>query len=471
MSFGPVVDQFISATATGQAREIACFGTRGDGKTIGALFAMLAHAEIHKRHGFKTPAKWIGVADTFESHKSKTFESLTKDFWAGCWQQSDGGKVWHGGDLVDLHLFGVKDNTEIDRVRTETVGVWFEEPAPAAVLVQSSGLTETAWTTALTSQRIPTHAKVGIMTLNYPDEDHWTAQRFVFNPEPETDYFPIPNSDEGLKILRRYFRIPPGERATREDRAEWEKITQNRPDLKRRLLDGQFGSIMLGQQVAVGFNEDLHVSREPIRPMANEPLFLGQDFGHTPTCVIGQNWRGFVRIYAALTIDRGGTKQLYEQSVIPWLNAFAPWALRDSSFIRATYDPAAPDDESNIESNPQTTCEQLIGGYWQPGPVSWEGRKGPMLEIFNKSVGGAPALQINRDGCKQLIQSLSGRWYYPLNKGGGVSKDAPAKPNHPFEDYGDSFCYFLAGALPEIARQYRPRQQTKVVTEHRIFGR
>jgi hypothetical protein len=387
---------------------------------------MIAHAPKHHAAGFPLPTRWMGITDTFQSHTEKTVFSLENELWRGLWRISKGGHMatarLNGKDLVKLSLFGIEDEGAKARVRREATGAWWEEPAPASVLVESSGVDEDSYAMGITSLRMASYHNPCILTLNYPDEDHWTWRRFVEDRHPGTAYF----------------RVPPGERATPEQRKLWLDATANRPDLQRRLLLGMPGTILQGDQVAEGFNEDVHVSKETLTPIKGEPLFIGQDFGHTPTATIGQSWRGGLRVYASLTIDRGGVKQLVQGVVQPWLRAYAP-----SCQIVGMYDPSAADEQTDIEQNPAELLRVLLPGYWDMGPVKWDNRKGPVLAAMNKAVAGMPALQIDRNPyTKDLIRSLSGRWFYPRNKG-MISKDLPKKPNHPWEDHGDAFAYML----------------------------
>jgi hypothetical protein len=49
------------AVGDGAAREIACFGSRGDGKTFAALVAMIMHSVAHKATGYPLPVPWVGA--------------------------------------------------------------------------------------------------------------------------------------------------------------------------------------------------------------------------------------------------------------------------------------------------------------------------------------------------------------------------------------------------------------------------
>jgi len=54
----PTAGAFAIAIAQGQAREYACFGARGDGKTFAALIGMILHAQKHHEAGF--PCRYPG---------------------------------------------------------------------------------------------------------------------------------------------------------------------------------------------------------------------------------------------------------------------------------------------------------------------------------------------------------------------------------------------------------------------------
>jgi hypothetical protein len=204
---------------------------------------------------------------------------------------------------------------------------------------------------------------------------------------------------------------------------------------------------MLGPQVAEGFNQDVHVSPVRLRAQRGEPVLVAQDFGHTPATLIGQPWRGRINILAALPCQRGGIKQQLEGTVLPWLRMHAPWVLEDSSLVCGVYDPAgATADETDIEQNPLDELERLLPGRWSPGPVAWESRKNAMLALLNRPfVPGQAALQIDPVEGRPLIQALNGRWHYPQSHTGAITRDLPKKPNHPWEDLGDDFCYFASG--------------------------
>lgn len=454
----PIAGKFVLDTVYGnpqEKREGAAFGARGDGKTFSALIAMILHAQEHHKHGYPLPVPWIGVTDFFTSHKLKTIRSLESPIWKGGWKIADGGhkSIFKLGkqDLVSLDLFGIEDQGAMDRVRMETVGVWFEEPAPSAVLVQSAGISESSWLLALTSQRIPSYKHPAIITSNYPDEDHWSWQRFVLKESPGTFYY----------------RIPPGERASPEQREEWRTALQDRPDLLRRLLDGEPGLIILGPQVAQGFIRDVHVLEE-LFIHANEPVILGVDFGHTPTCIVGQEWRGFVDLFAVFNELHAGTRQLITNQVKPYLAKFAPWSLTNNQFLAIGYDPSGnTQEQSDIDSSPIRVIRELLGGHSTAGPVSWNGRKDPLLALLNRMNRGRPALRISKSPfTKDLVSALDGRWYYPQDKMGNVNRDLPKKPNHPWEDIGDATCYLINRVQPTVrARQSKPEVPVQISDE------
>jgi hypothetical protein len=430
--------------------------------------------------GYPLPVPWVGVTDTFTSHKLKTIKSFENVIFKGGWRLTDNDHVatfyLAGTALVRVDLFGIEDQGAMDRMRMETVGMWFEEPAPSSQMVVSSGVNEDAWSLGLTSQRTPSHFHPAVTTENLPDEDHWTwkranpHQRPVFShPEQFKKMFesmgmrwlsewskypqgsPLSECMGNSSVLPtvQWFRVPAGERADEESRANWGASLQNRPDLVRRLLLGLPGVIMLGDQVAQGFSREVHVSQKIVPFVPGEPVYFGIDFGHTPTAIIGQPSGGVMRIKAGLHLPGAGIQQLFEDLVLPWLGRFAPWVLKapdDYAFIG--YDPAQGSlekpkgSEADIDNAALVMIQQMLGGGWfESGPIQWEIRKNILVQIFNRRNGIlVEDNQFNQD----LIRALDGRWFYAKSHQGELRSDKPKKPNHPWEDLGDAFIYLLS---------------------------
>lgn len=428
------------------ASESAIFGARGDGKTGALPVVMAIHGDLHREAGHQLPVPWLGITDTFKSHEDKTIPSWGRPWLGGLItfrdDQHTAVLTVDGVELATMRLLGVPDLGAAGAVRTEVVGLWCEEAAPALVLEAATGVTEDTWNLARTSQgsRVPSVHYPAVHTLNYPDADHWTWTRYVVRKHPGTTYV----------------RVVPGERATEEDRERWREALDGRPDLQRRLLDGAPGVIAEGPQVALGYRSDVHVSRTRLRPTANAPLLIGIDGGLTPSATIAQYIGGgaTLNVLAALACERGGTRQLCEDYIRPWLASNASWALHDRRALVCYVDPSLDvPDQSNLEATPVRVMRDVLGAAVHLGPVDWPSRRDPLLALLGKvnPLTGRPALQLDPEDALLLDRSLSGRWHYPLVRG-QVSREGPVK-NHPWSDLADSLTYLAAGVAPTKRRK------------------
>ena len=100
--------------------------------------------------------------------------------------------------------------------------------------------------------------------------------------------------------------------------------------------------------------------------------------------------------------------------------------------------------------NPVARRRAALGGSFIPGAVDFPARLGPMLALFQQGDGrGTPALQIcPGPDARPLVRALSVGWDLATTRGGAIIRDQPRQPNHPHEDCGDAFCYFVGGIAP-----------------------
>ncbi len=428
---------------------------------MAALGVMAVHAMKHAEAGFPLPTRWIGATGTFEEHLAKTIPSLEAPVFGGAWIVSDGGHtaelVIDGSVYVVLRLTGVAHRADMDKLRSEAHGVWFEEPAPVlSEIEKATGILERAWLIALSSLRLPSYHRPAIITSNYPDVDHWTWLRFKLRPSPRAFCF----------------EIPAQERTTLDDRRRLDELFGSDPALHARLVQGKPAPVLEGQPVARGFNFEGHVAAGALEPLEEIPLVLGWDAGHTPTCVVMQPAKGHVYVYAGLYQINSGLRQLIVEDVKPWLAQHAPWSLRgpigDASPFRHYTDHVMGAYEStDADVSPHRLIRQLLGGVCHLGQSAWTPRIDPLLALFLRScTDGSRALQIaNTEHTRDMIRALMGRWNYPTTASGNLRTDRPNKNDHPWSDLGDCLCYGVGGIAPSkpapdprrLAQQQRAR--------------
>jgi hypothetical protein len=432
------------STVSGAYREVGVLGPRGDGKTVMGGVTWSVYAERHRLAGYPLPVKVMVPTDTFQSHTEKLCPSLANPLWQGLWTPTQDAHVWTatlgGQPYVELRLFGVKDPSEQDKLRAEAHALWVEEAAPAGVEA-SGGLTEEALGLGITSLRLPSYHHPVLVTSNYGSESHWSWQRYAVRQQP------------GTKLIR----IPPGERASAEDRASWMEALDGRPDLQRRLVQGEPALIIAGEGVLTGvWNSDLHVSREPIRAEPGARTMLGHDCGLRPATVVVQEVRGQLRVLASLTTEYGGMAQHIAGVVLPWLGRHGLLGARART-LEHRLDPAGMvGDQGDSSGSPEKAIRRLLGGALREGPVKWAPRIEPLLGVLGRMVGGQPALVVAPGPDTAVLrEAAAGKWFYPRRGDGSIVRELPEK-THPHSDVGDALCYAVAALTP-----IRDRESTK----------
>jgi hypothetical protein len=212
---------------------------------------------------------------------------------------------------------------------------------------------------------------------------------------------------------------------------------------------------LLGEPVAQGYSSSLHVAPKPLHPVEGQPLFCGWDGGLGPACVLLQVLDGRIFIYAGLT-TRGGTEQLIDGLVKPWLSQRAPWFRRPGALVHVIDPSMKSRSQDNSEHSPERTLWRLLPGRVEYGSVDWPGRRDPLLSWLQRMAYGRGALQIDAGSdCEELRAAFAGGWFYPVHVGGDVRSEQPKKPNAPAADLGDAACYAIAAATGAEARAER----------------
>ena len=376
--------------------------------------------------GASGPMEVGGVRDTWTNIERSVVPTLkdgeTKGWWDLTLYDQDKQALLNGG-LIHMNFFGMDRDADSNKFQGyQAAVVWIEEPAPAADL--SSGVSVKAFTLGISSLR-QTGFKTSLqITMNPPDEDHWAITT------------PTVLQEKGLDSLRvETFWIPPGEnrhlpKGYRERmRAAFEAAGQY--DLVRRLVEGQIGSVQLGEAVTPGFS-DLHIAKGPLPLSTRWKTYRGWDLWMNPAmCMVQVTPSGHVHVVGALQASGMGVEEFIQQYVLPWQTKFgilpprpgAPDGFgrgpRAGFTIEDVIDPSgSTPDQSSSKRSARKIIELLLRTSCSPGPVAIDARVQSVNTLLGRMPGGRPMLQIDPVEGKPLIRALRGGWHRSRSNSG-----------------------------------------------------
>ena len=376
---------------------------------------------------------WAIVRDTRKNLGQTTVKSIKRWIseeegrYYGLRESPDSMSFPQANPFLEFLFIGCDSLADMNRFQgAEWAGAWLEEPAPVAEL--STGVSEDVYALCTTSLR-----QAGIIghrlqiTMNPPDENHWTVQKI--RPMEETEWIIIPKGSNP--------HLPPGYREMNLKAL----MAAGRIDLVRRLVEGEIGAVQMGPKVTPEFGGAHIIDAWPIAH-PGKSIDILWDFGRTPVAVVTQ-YNKFWNVYATFAAGNEALDQHVEQIVRPFLREH----FRGFHF-RHICDHTV--DMRRGEAN-NATCGDILSvaipGSVIPGPMSWGERRDAARSVLRRMVEeGQPLVRIYRPLNKALIDSLSGGWHYYKDSMGKVYEKGAVKDerSHP----GDAFSVGAAELFP-----------------------
>lgn len=426
-------------------------GPRGEGKTVCALMTLVVYAQ--ERPPSRWPIKIALVRDTRRNLGITTAETIKEwlpvgrqSFWAGKEKEPEYCVIkFDGVPVLEFYFFGCDSPQDLSRFQSfECDGLWIEEPAPAADISGGVGVDVMLAGTSMRRSGDP----IVVVSLNPPDEDHWTAYFWQLPGYSEPDWTAEEQAAAAwIRERSEVCILPPGENVhlTAKDPEYRERNLQmltlaGRQDLVNRLVHGLVGNVQVGEPVTPEFGPQFLVEDVPnVKP--GDRLLMSWDPQANPACVL---WRPLSGVYCdVLATWQGlnmGVQQLIELLIKPWLALHVPPRYH----LVHTGDPnMLKPDQSNSNVSATKVIVNLLGAQqWVSGPSSVDDRRLPLHSVLNRYQHGRPWVRVWRPHCRILVKALSGGWHYRKDASGRVVTREWVK--NADSDVGEAFAYGCA---------------------------
>lgn len=240
-----------------------------------------------------------------------------------------------------------------------------------------------------------------ILTSNPGDTESWIYQFYHKNPLPGHVYWKQ-SARENPHLHKEYYD-------------NLEAVYRDRPELKRRYVDGEWGAVFSGKPVYLEeFHFDTHVSKTHLEAVRDQVIYRGWDFGLSPACIITQiHPNGQWMILRELWSD--------DMSIDEFGDAVVEYCNRE--FPNFTYDDVGDPAGRARSATDETSCIDILASksiWCAEAPTN---ALIPRLEAvkrrLTKTYKGRPRLIID-PRCQRLIDGFSGGYRYEER---GVSAD------------------------------------------------
>ncbi len=247
-----------------------------------------------------------------------------------------------------------------------------------------------------------------ILTTNPCDTNHWLYKMYVENTLPGHVYWKQ-SARENPHLHKEFYD-------------NLERNYRDRPEMKRRYVDGDWGAIFAGKPVyGEEFHFDTHVSKTHLVPADGVVINRGWDFGLTPACIITQvHPNGQWLVLRELWSD--------DSSIDEFGDAVVEYCNRE--FPHFTYEDVGDPSGRSRSATDEQSCMDILAtkGIWCSAAET--NALIPRLEAvkrrMTKTVKGRPRTIID-PRCSRLIDGFSGGYRFAERGNTQTFGDKPEK--------------------------------------------
>lgn len=447
-------------------------GPVGSGKSSTCCMEIVRHSLKQIPHGGWRRARWAVIRNTYPELKSTTIKT-----WQNWFSDELAPTKWDApitcnfkikdcgdGNGLDLEVIfiALDKASETGKLRSlELTGAWINECSEVPKEVFDM-VTQRVGRFPSKVQGGPVHPCV-ILDTNPPDDDHW-YYKIAEELRPENwDFFDQPGGlirvQEGDSVkyvpnpdAENVFNLPGGyeyylrQVAGKSD--DWIKV----------FLLGQYGTTADGKPVFPEYNDRVHVATDEITVNKQATVYLGWDFGLTPSCIIGQmSPKGQLLILDELIAEDMGIRQFASEVVKPLLL---------NKYSGCKFDSIGDPAGVNRAQTDERTCFQElleVGIASEPAETNdFLPRRESVAFFLNRMASGEPGFVLD-PSCRILRKGFLGGYRYErLKVAGERYRDRPVKDK--FSHPHDALQY-LCLRLRQGGRVVRARSVGKASTK------